>query len=105
MCTLFSAGSLLNSRFCVVSFPWSGSVYSISAQRPARGPHLARDELSCGPRCPTEKRLTQIRHRHVKYIISLQNLLAYLTISVTHKEAEEAEEEEEEKEEERRPAR
>src|SRR6218665_1089810 len=30
-------------------------VYTSGAQRPARGPHPARDESSSGPRCPTRK--------------------------------------------------
>jgi len=31
------------------------SIYSGGAQRPARGPHLARDGFSCGPRWPSRK--------------------------------------------------
>jgi len=30
-------------------------LYISGAQRPAHGPHPARNESSCGPRCPTEK--------------------------------------------------
>src|SRR6218665_3391353 len=31
------------------------TIYISGAQLPARGPHPARDESSCGPRCPTIK--------------------------------------------------
>jgi len=30
-------------------------LYTSGAQRPARGPHPARDGSSCGPRCPARK--------------------------------------------------
>src|SRR6218665_285316 len=36
------------------------TAYGSGAQRPARGPHPARDGSSSGPRCPPGKRLYQI---------------------------------------------
>ena len=30
-------------------------MYNSGAQRPARGPHPARDGSACGPQCPTRK--------------------------------------------------
>ena len=32
---------------------WTDTVYISGAQRPARGPHPARDDSGCGPRRPT----------------------------------------------------